>query len=102
MLARGSGRGRRLRLTRRLRVQNQNFAANCTTRGSSADVIVPKLAGPTCAAGAPTLAVFSRLKTSYPQLELAPASDADATHQREIDIAVGRPPAPDCARRNRW
>ena len=44
--------------------QNQNFAASCTTRGSSAVVIVPKLAGPSCAAGAPRFAVFARLKTS--------------------------------------
>src|SRR4029450_319986 len=44
--------------------QNQNFAASCTTRGSSAVVIVPKLAGPNCAAGGPKFAVFSRLNTS--------------------------------------
>src|SRR5262245_60961113 len=44
--------------------QNQNFAASCTTRGSSAVVIVPKLAGPSCAAGAPKFTVFSRLNTS--------------------------------------
>ena len=48
----------------RSRGQNQNFAASCITRGSSAVVIVPKLAGPTCAAGAPTFTVFRRLKTS--------------------------------------
>ena len=42
------------------RVENQSFAASCTTRGSSAVVIVPKLAGPSCAAGAPKFVVFSR------------------------------------------
>ena len=48
----------------RIARQNQNFAASCTTLGSRAVVIVPKLAGPSCAAGAPKFAVFSRLNTS--------------------------------------
>src|SRR5262245_41243138 len=58
-------RQRRIAAVRPLRWnQNQNFAASCTTRGSSAVVIVPKLAGPSCAAGAPKFVVFSRLNTS--------------------------------------
>src|SRR5262245_6078039 len=44
--------------------QNQSFAASCTTRGSRAEVIVPKLAAPRVATGAPKFTVFSRLKTS--------------------------------------
>src|SRR5262245_48513624 len=44
--------------------QNRNFTASCTTRGSSAAVIVPKLAAPATAAGAPNAGVLSRLNTS--------------------------------------
>src|SRR5262245_19995482 len=44
--------------------QNQNFAASCTTRGSRAVVIVPKLAGPNPPDGGPKFVVFSRLNTS--------------------------------------
>src|ERR1700730_16458379 len=41
-----------------------NFSASCATRGSIAEVIVPKFAAPCTAAGAPKFGVFTRLKTS--------------------------------------
>src|SRR5262249_33615650 len=41
-----------------------NFTASCATRGSSADVTVPKFAAPATAFGAPKFGVFSRLKIS--------------------------------------
>jgi hypothetical protein len=51
-------------------------------------VIVPKLAGPSWAAGAPKFAVFTRLNASSRKLDRALTSDAHATHEREIDIVV--------------
>ena len=50
----------------------------------------PELAGPNCAAGAPKFAVFSRLNTSTSSIARPPPTPA--THHREIDIAVSRPP----------
>src|SRR5204862_2572251 len=44
--------------------QKINFSASCTTRGSNAEVIVPKLADPCTAFGAPKFGVFNRLKIS--------------------------------------
>ena len=71
--------------------QNMNLAASCMTRGSSADVIVPKPAAPATAVGAPNCGVFNTLKISDAQLDAGAAAGRHPPHERKIDVAVRGP-----------
>ena len=60
-------------------------------------MIVPKPAARAPRSGAPSCGVFSRLKISARSSSAAPPADRHAAHQREIDVAIRRARAPDCA-----